>query len=420
MVEILTINKGITLALEQIPHVRSVSIGFWIKSGSINEAEHENGISHFIEHMMFKGTKNRTALEIAQEMDLIGGILNAFSSKEYTCYYAKVIDYHIDLVIDIISDILINSTFPESEIEKEKLVIFEEMKMYEDSPEEIILDKFTEAIWPEHPLGRPILGKKKYIKKVQRQDILNFFSRYYTKKNLLITVAGNFNQNKLINLLQKKLKDFPDSIENTSAPQNPPEYCQSIKVEKRDIEQVHVCIGGEGLKQTSEKRYVLNLLNIILGGGMSSRLFQQIREKLGLAYVIHSFQSSYKTGGIFCIYFGGSAKNLNKIIYHIKQECEHLISKGVLDTELNRAKEQLKGNLLLSLENTSNRMTRLAKNIIYYNKHIEVDEIIEMIESVTSCDIQKLATEIINFEKFSLYAIGPVNKKILISGVNKL
>lgn len=406
-----TLNNGIKVITRKIPHVRSVSIGIWINAGSIAENNENNGVSHFIEHMLFKGTFNRSAKEIASHMDSIGGQLNAFTSKECTCYYAKVLDSHIDISIDILSDMLLNSKFDENEILKEKSVVCEEISMYEDSPEDLVYDSLSKTIFHKHSLGYPILGTYDSIESLKREDILKFMESNYTSDNIVISVAGSFEEEHLTNELNKKFGGFALKTAESSII-NKPIFHSNYTYKNKDIEQVHVCLGFEGIPNNGgQNLYPLYVLNNIFGGSMSSRLFQRVREEHGLAYSIYSHPSFYKNFGLFSIYLSLNPSQLSNAVSLITDETKNLITNCITEDELNRSKEQLKGNYILGLESTSSIMSMMGKSEIYGKKIRTMEEILKMIDDINMSDIKNVVDKIFTSDKVSLSLVGKLDEK---------
>lgn len=400
-----TLDNGVRILTEEIPHVRSVSTGIWINVGSRDETEQNNGISHFIEHMMFKGTEKRSPKDIAEELDAVGGQLNAFTTKEYTCYHTKVLDEHFNLASDILSDMVFNSKFNQEDIDREKNVIIEEIKMYEDAPDELVHDMFTKTIWKGHPLGRPIIGTAEIVNAFSREDLMDFYNKYYTPNKMIVSVAGNINHATVVERLKPLFgKDNP--VE-TSRISSPPKGVSEIVCRNKGTEQVHIVIGTPGYALDHNDIYAVQLMNTVLGGGLSSRLFQEIREQRGLVYSVYSYHSSYHDTGIFAVYAGLSKKNVNQAMELVFKEIQDISKNGLLEKELQRAKDQLKGGLFLSLENVNSRMSRLGKSEMYLGKVLEPDEIVEKVYKVTNEDIQRVANNMFKPESFTLAAIGP-------------
>lgn len=406
MIKKYTCKNGVRIVLEEMPILRSVAIGIWVKNGSRHESPELNGISHFIEHMFFKGTKTRSAREIAESFDSIGGQVNAFTSKEYTCYYAKVLDTHASYALEVLSDMFFNSVFDERELEKEKNVVLEEIKMYEDTPDDIVHDLLSKAIYANHPLGYPILGTEKTLKSFTDEMLKQYIQHTYTPDNVVISVAGNVSES-FIEEIENIFGSYQG--EKLEANKSKPVFNKNWLTRKKDTEQVHLCLGFEGLSVGSEDIYDLIISNNILGGSMSSRLFQEVREQRGLAYSVYSYHSSYEDSGIVAIYGGTGADQLDLLYDTIQQTLETFVEKGVTDKELKNTKEQLKGNLMLGLEGTNSRMSRNGKNELLLGKHRTPDEIIELIDAITKEDVNRMAERIFT-KDFSLSLISPNGK----------
>lgn len=400
-----SLDNNITILSEEIPHVRSVAVGFWVDVGSRDEFNENNGVSHFIEHMMFKGTSRRTAKQIAEALDAVGGQLNAFTTKEYTCYYARVLDEHFGLAVDLLSDMLFESKFEMQDIGRERNVIIEEIKMYEDAPDELVHDIFASSMWQGHALGRPIIGTAEVIAGLSREEILKFYNIYYNPGRMVVSVAGNISHEEVINKLRPVLETKKERAQ--ARQMTAPNSHREIVCRGKDTEQVHLCVGTPGLYLDHDKIYVFQIINTILGGGLSSRLFQEIREQRGLVYSVYSYHSSYHDTGLFCVYAGLSKQNVDEVLDLIFKQVGDIQNNGVKEEELQRAKDQLKGNLFLSLENVNTRMSRLGKSQLYLGKVVSPDEIVSRIYKVTARDIQDLAVEMLKPDKFSLAAIGP-------------
>ena len=399
-----TLKNNTHILVEKVPHVRSVAVGFWVDVGSRHENEENNGVSHFIEHLLFKGTEKRTAKQIAEALDAVGGQLNAFTTKEYTCYYARVLDEHLDLAIDLLSDMLFNSKFAPEEIDRERNVIIEEIKMYEDSPDELVHDVFAGSMWKGHALGRPIIGTAEVLENITRDKILEFYQTNYKPGNLVLTVAGNIDQEQATDKLRQIVENRGGQI-----PERPaivPAPVRDVVCRNKDTEQVHLCVGTQGVNLENENHYTFQLLNTILGGGISSRLFQEIREQRGLVYSVYSYLSSYHDTGLFCIYAGLSKQNVDEALDLIFKQVEDIRVNSVTAGELQRAKDQIKGNLLLSLESVSTRMSRLGKSQLYLGRVLSPDEVVEKLNKVSLADIQGLAASMLTPDKFSMATIG--------------
>ncbi|MCX5884589.1 MAG: pitrilysin family protein [Proteobacteria bacterium] len=404
------LDNGIKIITEKLPYFQSVTFGIWVMTGSRHENKEENGISHFIEHMLFKGTEKRGVSDIAKEIDSVGGILNAFTSKEYTCLYVKVLDRHLDLAIDLLLDIFLNSNFKPEEVERERGVILQEIRMVEDTPDENIQDMFNQSFFRDHPLSYPILGSVHSVRRISRKKLLSCFTgSYHQPSHIIVSAAGKIEHEKLVDKVASVLASFPH--EELTPPENSFHPSAVFFIRPKKLEQVHICLGTKGLSQVHPSRFTSYLLNTILGGGMSSRLFQEIREKRGLAYTVYSYQSSYRDTGLFNIYMGVGEDSAEQAISLVIQELKRLREEPVPGAELQAAKEQLKGNLLLASENTDNRMTRMAKSEICFNKFVTIQEVLKNIDKTTSEEVGNLAREIFNSEYLSLAVLGPVNKK---------
>lgn len=400
------LSNGIPIVAANIPYLRSVSIGIWFKVGSRNETPELNGIFHFLEHLAFKGTKRRSAHQIAIEMDSIGGHINAFTSREYTCYTAKVLDEHLPIAIDVLSDILLHSVFDPKEIERERKVILEEINMVEDTPDDLIFDMLYHDVWSNHSLGLPTQGFPETVKKISRQDILSHMERFYSSNNVIISIAGNIDFSDSVDLLEKHFCKFK------SGEKIDPGSVHKMKIgtvcKYKKLEQVHVCLATAGIKTNDKQRYECYLLNAILGGSMSSRLFQKIREEKGLAYSVHSINSNYRDTGMFMVYAATGIKNYTTVVELIVQELKEITNNKVDAKELEKAKNQLKGGLMLSLESSGSRMVQLAKEEMYFKKHFTLDEMIKSIDAVTAGGIKNLANRLFGSQLFTLALLGPV------------
>ncbi len=389
--------------MENIPTVRSVAIGVWIHAGSRNENEKNNGISHFLEHMFFKGTKTRSAREIAESFDSIGGQVNAFTSKEYTCYYAKVLDEHAKYALDILADMFFNSTFVEEELKKEKNVVFEEIKMYEDTPDDIVHDMLTKATYETHPLAYPILGTEQTLDTFTGDTLRQYIKDHYTPENVVVSVAGNIDES-FVQIVEQYFGNYEGTTNREQV--HKPVFHPNKVARKKETEQAHLCLGFNGLQMGDENIHNLIVLNNILGGSMSSRLFQEVREQRGLAYSVFSYHSSYEDTGMLTIYGGTGSQQLDTLYETIQQTLDILKDKGITEKELLNSKEQLKGNLMLSLESTNSRMSRNGKNELLLKKHRSLDEIIESVNRVTKADVDTLIRNMFT-DEFSAALISP-------------
>lgn len=409
--------NGVRIITEEIEHVRSAAIGLWVGAGSRDEREGYEGISHFMEHMFFKGTEHRTARALAESLEAVGGQLNAFTTKEYTCYYAKVLDEDLDLAIDVLSDMFFHSLFDEKEIEKEKNVVIEEIKMYEDSPDELIHDIFSEKVWNEHPLGKPILGTEASITSLSRDKIMLFLSEHYAPDNVVVAVAGKIKHEDIVAKLSAQFGTFQRGgrrvLEEAPAGKTVEHY------QKKETEQMHIILGVPGLGQDDEDIYAMHIFNNILGGGLSSRLFQEIREQRGLAYSVYSYHSTYVDSGLFAIYAGTSPKNTQEVIECILQELKEISEQGITTDELARTKAQIKGGLYLGLESVSSRMSRLGKTELTYNRVLSPEEVIGKLEKVTLEDVLRVIGRLWQKDKISLMTLGPAGHVVVLSDVLK-
>lgn len=401
------LDNGINVVTEEIPFLKSVSIGVWVTTGSRDEQPHENGISHFIEHLLFKGTERRTAFDIAKEIDSVGGTLNAFTGREFTCFYAKVIDKNLPLAIDLLSDIFLHSLMDEKEVEKERMVILQEIKMVEDTPDDYIHDLFNRVCWGNHPLGFPIFGTAENVQSFKREQIFRFFKENFQPNRIVICVAGNLQHQQVVDLVGETFGRIPRS--DKSVERVRPEPISTTDIRKRDLEQVHFCLGTRGLQYNHSLRFASYILNTVLGGGMSSRLFQEIRENRGLAYSVYSYLPSYMDTGLVVVYAGTSENSFQEVIGLILKEFSHLKREPFKNGELENAKEQLKGNLLLGLESSDNLMSRLAKNEIYFDSYLPVDRILKGIDEVEEEMVRRLAADIFDERYFCLTVLGPMD-----------
>ncbi|GGN49987.1 MULTISPECIES: M16 family metallopeptidase [Oceanobacillus] len=380
-------KNGLRIVLEPIPAVRSVTIGIWVLTGSRNETVENNGISHFIEHMLFKGTKTRTARDIAEAFDSIGGQINAFTSKEYTCFYAKVLDTHKELALEILADMFFDSSFDEEEMEREKKVVYEEIKMYEDTPDDIVHDFLAQAAFGNHPLGFPIIGSEKQLESFHPAMLRDYMNEQYTPENIVISIAGNADES-FVQLIDDRFGSF-------TRPGKKKEEMTALFVgdsitKNKDTEQAHLCLGYRGLPINDSSTYSLILLNNVLGGSMSSRLFQDVRESQGLAYSVFSYHASFLEDGLLTIYAGTGNEQLTKLQETIDDTIAELVDNGITDKELHNSKEQLKGNLVLSLESTSSRMSRNGRNELLLKRHRSIDEIIKEIDAISHSSVRNV------------------------------
>jgi predicted Zn-dependent peptidase len=405
------LDNGLTLISEKIEHFRSVSLGIWVQVGSRNETEAENGISHFIEHMIFKGTRTRTNLQISKELDNVGGLSNAFTGKEYTCFHAKVLDRHFKKVADILSDIFLNSIFDMEDLDRERQVIFQEIIMVEETPDDFIHVLFNSHFWRNHPLGMSVLGTNETVMSIQRETILQYIKTHYLPNRIVIAAAGNIEHETFINYFQPLFQSL--EISHPRNDHHPPELKSIVSCHYRDLEQAHICLGGKGPHYSSEDRYACAVLNTLLGGNMSSRLFQEVREKRGLAYSIYSFLSSYLDSGLFGLYTATDPREVNQVLQVINTEIRKMQQGDVTEADLDDAKEHLIGGMLLGAESTDTKMMRLARNEFIFGRFITDDEIVEKLASVTSDEIIEAARNIFTDGQVSLVTLGKIEEQDL-------
>lgn len=402
------LSNGVRVLLEEIPYVHSAAIGFWVDTGPKNETAADSGISHFIEHMLFKGTETRSALEIARALEDTGGSLNAFTDKEQTCFYARVLDNQVERAIDVLADMILHPALDAAEFKRERQVILEEIKMYEDAPDELVQDIFSEVFWGDHPLGRPIVGTRATMRATKREQLVAYMERFYTPDRLIVSVAGHIEPERVIQQLERTVGQLKRA--STRMELAPPVPRSAIKVKYKDIEQVHLCLGTEGVSVTHPDSYAVSLLDAILGGGMSSRLFQEVREKRGIVYSISSYEQMYETAGVFGIYAGCSPKHLDEVITLSLAEFDKLKGGDLSESELERAKDQLKGGMLLSMESPRNRMSRLARSELTYGRLMPLSEIIAEIDAVSLSDMLRVARKVLDERTLTTTVVGPIRK----------
>jgi predicted Zn-dependent peptidase len=403
-----TLPSGVRIVTEAMPAFRSASIGIWADVGSAAESAERRGISHLVEHMLFKGTQRRSARQIAEEMDGVGGNLNAFTDKESTCYYAKVMDQHLPLAVDVLADMFLNSKFDPDELAKEQKVVLEEIKMYDDSPDELIHDLFIQTMWDGSNLGAPTIGFAETVTALAPADLRAHMRRHYAPNSVVVAAAGNVDHDRVVELFSKAFAGFEGSCElpQPEAPVTKPNRLFRHK----DSEQAYVVLGTRGLSVRDERRYVLSVMDTILGGGMSSRLFQEIREKRGLVYTVYSFQAAYRNAGLFGVYAGTSPQNAGECVAVIGEQLANLRDQRVTGDELHLAKEHIKGSLTLSLESTSSRMIRLGRSEFSLGRQLTTEEIEEKVDAVTAEEVQTLAQELLREENVGLCVLGPVDE----------
>ncbi len=409
------IANGIRIVSEELPALGSVTVGIWVENGSRYERPEQAGISHFLEHLFFKGTERRTAAQIAEEIDAVGGVLNAFTGKEYTCYYAKVLDEHLPLALDLLADVFTHSLFAEEEIDRERSVIVQEISQIEDTPDDYIHDLFTQAFWPGHALARPIAGTAETVSTFRRAEFVQFLGERYRPDRIVIAGAGNLRHDALVDVVQEHLGPLAGSTSIVDGP--PPVATGGLHVAEKDLEQVHLCFGAPGIAQFDEDRYAAHLLNSALGGGISSRLFQEIRERQGRAYTVYSFLTSYRDSGYTGVYVGTSAEWVAEVTAAVRVELARVVRDGLLAPELARVKTQMKGGMLLGLETSDSRMSRIAKNDIYYGRDVPITEVAARFDAVTNDDVVRVASRLFGTGVLQLTVLGDLKGTKLDAGM---
>jgi predicted Zn-dependent peptidase len=406
------LESGIRVISNEMPWVRSVSIGVWLDCGSRDEEPEENGISHLIEHLVFKGTKKRSARQIALALESVGGSLNAFTGREHTCYYAKVLEEHAGAALEVLSDILENSLFRPADFKKEKSVIVEEIMDTEDTPGDLVFDLFMQSMWGEHPLGRPIMGTLESVSSIKRKQVLDYFRKNYIYPRVVIAASGKVSHDKLAKDAEKRFRFNQQISEKSSPAENLIPY-PVRKVTRRKSAQTHVCLGLPNFSFTHPRKYAALILSNILGGGMSSRLFQKIREKHGLAYNVYSFSDFFDDGGVLGIYLGTSPKKVVRAVNSILKEISSIKKNRISPKEMEHAKYQLKGGLILGAESTAYQMNRLARHELFFQDHFSLDKTISLIDKVRARDVMEAANQLLDWSKLCLTVLGPTDKKIL-------
>ena len=413
MYKVHTLKNGLTIIGEEIPYLKSISLGVWINAGSRIENEKISGVSHFVEHMLFKGTKNRTSKMIASEIDNLGGQINAFTSKECTCYYVKLLNSHIDIGIDILSDMILNSLFDKNDIEKEKLVILEELKMYEDSPEDLAYDLLVENVYKDDTLGMNIIGTEKSLEGIGRDEIIDYFKKYYVPNNSVISICGNCDFEDMINKIEEKFSNWENKEVNIEVEEAKFNSCFIAK--NKDTEQVNIAISLEAIPSEDIKEvYALSIINTVFGASISSRLFQKIREEQGLVYSIYSSQSLYKKCGELGIYASMSKENLKRVYEIILDEIKDLKTNYLTQKEINESKEQLKGSYILGLESTSSRMMSIGKSMLLHREVRNTDEILKLIDEIDNDTINRVIDKVFNIDKLGVCIIGKNVENIIL------
>ncbi len=401
-----TLPGGLRVVTEAVPGVRSAAFGVWVGVGSRDEHGAEHGASHFLEHLLFKGTAKRDALEIAAVMDAVGGELNAFTAKEYTCYYARVLDTDLALAVDVVSDLVTNALVAPSDVESERGVILEEISMHDDDPGDVVHDAFAEALYGDHPLGRPVIGTVASVEALTAESIAGYYRSRYTPPQMVVSVAGNVDHDSVVHLVSEAFGSTGTAVPAPLRAFQPPPMLNGSVVEDRPTEQAHLVLGMHGLARDDERRWALSVLNNALGGGMSSRLFQEVRERRGLAYSVYSYASHHHDTGMFGLYAGCSPSKVDEVLQVFREELDSAADKGVTDEEIVRAKGQLRGSLVLGLEDTGSQMSHLGKDELTHGEVLPVEEILALIDGVTPDDVRAVAGDVLR-RPLSLGIIGP-------------
>jgi predicted Zn-dependent peptidase len=416
------LDNGIRIVSHEMPEHRSVSLGIWVESGSRHETDAQNGISHFIEHLLFKGTERRSAAQIAEEMDAVGGVINAFTSKEHTCYYAKVLDENLPLAIDLLTDIFLHSSFDAEEIERERSVILQEISQSEDTPDDYVHDLFSLDFFKNHPIARPICGRQATVTSFQREDFVKFFKARYRPRRVIVSAAGHFRHDALVKEIGARLSAAVDGVDGEPAVnlegETVPKMGSGVFSHVKSLEQAHLCLGVAGIHQAHPKRYVAYVLNTLLGGGMSSRLFQEIREKRGKAYSVYSFSTSYKDVGYLGVYAGTSVESTEEVVELIVKELQKLAAGEMTEEELQRTQGQLVGSMMLGLESTDSWMSHIARNEIYFGQTVTTDEICQRIRDVSRDEVVELADALFRSDGMTLTLLGDFDDKFQLKNLN--
>ncbi len=407
------LDNGVRVVTEQIPTLKSVTVGIWVNVGSRDEQPGERGFSHFIEHMFFKGTERRSAAEISREIDALGGEMNAFTTRESTTFYVKVLDQQLETALELLADLFHHSRFDSKEIDKEKQVVLEEIRMVQDDPEDLLQELHTEQVLGSHPLGRPILGSVEVIKELRRKDLLRYIATHYDSRRIVIAVAGNFEMRPLEAMVSRFFGSLVRGDNGTIPARWPPQPSGGVIVRRKPLEQVHLCLGLKGVSAGHKDRYAAHALNGVLGGSVSSRLFQEIREKRGLAYSIFSYLSPYSDGGTITVYAATRPKEVARVADLVYRELERIRRKGVEPKELERAKNQMKGSLMLSLESSHSRMSKLAKDELTNGCHTSLEDMLTEIDRVSPEQVVRLGQELFDLDSIAITALGPLSRRTL-------
>lgn len=405
------LENGVRLVTERIPTLKSVTVGMWVNAGSRDESPAQAGYSHFIEHMFFKGTTTRSATDISREIDALGGEMNAFTTRETTTFYVKVLDQHLPKALDLLSDLFHRSCFGSKEIEKEKQVVLEEIRMVQDDPEDLVQELHTGLVMGRHPLSRPILGQEATITRLRRQDLLDYIETHYRPQEMVLAVAGNFDQRQLEKTMARTFGRRRQTASTVPRKRWPPEICGGVIMKRKPLEQVHLCVGLKGIPAGHKDRYAAYVLNSVLGGSVSSRLFQEVREKRGLAYSIYSFLSGYSDGGTITIYAGTRTREVERVLDLIRLEIRRMAAYGIERSELKRTKDQMKGSLMLSLESSHSRMNKLAKDELIAGAHTSLDEMLSEIDAVTERQIFHVAQDLFAPGTMAITGLGPLSSR---------
>lgn len=409
----LVLDNGVRVVTERIPILKSVTVGIWVNTGSRDELPSQAGYSHFIEHMFFKGTRSRSATDISREMDGLGGEMNAFTTRESTTFYVKVLDQHLKRALELLADLLHHSRFEPREIEKEKQVVLEEIRMVQDDPEDLVQELHTGQVLGRHPLGRSILGDANTIRSLRRQDLMEYIEGHYDPTQTIIAIAGNFDQSALEKTVARYFGKFPRVGVSSRGARRPPVVRGGVLTRNKSLEQVHLCLGLKGVAAGHPERYAVYAVNSVLGGSMSSRLFQEIREKRGLAYSIYSFLSGYSDVGTITIYVATRTKEVDRVVDLICREINRIRKNGIDKKELDRARNQMKGSLMLGLESSHSRMSKLAKDELIYGSHTSLEEMQSQIDNVTGEDVYNVGRELLTLNHLAITGLGPLSSHAL-------
>ena len=407
----IVLDNGIRLVTEQIPTLKSVTVGIWVNAGSRDESPAEAGYSHFVEHMFFKGTGTRSATDISREIDALGGEMNAFTTRETTTFYVKVLDQHLPKALDLLSDLFLRSRLDRKEIEKEKQVVLEEIRMVQDDPEDLVQELHAKVVMGRHPLSRPILGRESTIIRISRQNLLEYIDSHYRPEEIVVAIAGNFDHRQLEKTMTRIFGGYRKSSSSISRKRWPPELLGGAMMKQKSLEQVHLCVGFESVAAGHKDRYAVYALNAVLGGSVSSRLFQEIREKRGLSYSIYSFLSGYSDSGTITVYAGIRAREVERVLDLVYREVRKLARHGIDGHELKRTKDQMKGSLMLSLESSHSRMNKLAKDELIAGTHTALEDLIVEIDGVTEQQVFQTAQNLFIGDKIALTGLGPLSSR---------